>query len=125
MRRIVVRLHRAADLSDIMTAMRVWLDEHRYEPAKFDCYRAPGWFDICLDFERNDEADAFKTRFGGSENALMTGSMAKVSWWRLMAEEMRTEADGFSSTSAKETLFIAARTLDRMATDLERRLEPE
>jgi hypothetical protein len=49
--------------------------------------------------------------------------MAKVCWWRMMAEEMRTEADDFASASAKETLLFAARTLDRMANDLERRLE--
>jgi len=40
-----------------------------------------------------------------------------------MAEEMRTEADGFASASAKETLLFAARALDRMAADMERRLE--
>src|SRR5215472_4802528 len=35
MRRIVTTLHRAADLSRTMDAMRVWLDEHRCEPSKF------------------------------------------------------------------------------------------
>jgi hypothetical protein len=49
--------------------------------------------------------------------------MSKVCWWRLMAEEIRTEADGFSSASAKQTLFYAAQTLDRMARDMERCLE--
>ena len=40
-----------------------------------------------------------------------------------MAEEIRTEADGFSSASAKHTLHYAAQALDRMASNMERRLE--
>jgi hypothetical protein len=48
--------------------------------------------------------------------------MSKVCWWRLMAEEIGTEADGFSSASSKQTLHHAAQTLDRMATDMERSL---
>ena len=40
-----------------------------------------------------------------------------------MAEELRTEADGFSSASAKDTMLFAARSLEKMAKDLERRLE--
>ena len=40
-----------------------------------------------------------------------------------MAEEKHTEADDFSSTLAKYTMLYAVQTLDRMASDLERRLE--
>jgi hypothetical protein len=40
-----------------------------------------------------------------------------------MAEEIHTETDDFSSTSAKHTMPYAAQTLDRMASDLGRRLE--
>ena len=46
-------------------------------------------------------------------------TMAKACWWHLMAEELRTEADGFSSASAKDTMLFAARTLAKMANDLE------
>src|SRR5690349_15976836 len=67
MRSIEVRLHRAADLAATMTAMRVWLDDHQFEPSRFACDRAPGWFLICVDFNNYDEAQAFKSRFGGSE----------------------------------------------------------
>jgi hypothetical protein len=52
----------------------------------------------------------------------MLETMAQVCWWRLMAEEVRTEADGFSSASAKEAMHSVAETWDRMAEDLERRL---
>jgi hypothetical protein len=123
MRSIIIRLHRAADASATMTAMRRWLDDQRYEPSSFRCDRSPGWFLICVDFDKDYEADAFKDRFGGAERKGLPGTMAKVCWWRMMAEEMRTEADDFASASAKETLLFAARTLDRMANDLERRLE--
>ena len=49
----------------------------------------------------------------------MQKTMAQVCWWRLMAEEVRTEADDFSSVSAKETMHYVARAWDRMADDLE------
>lgn len=39
-----------------------------------------------------------------------------------MAEEIRTEADGFASEGAKETMANVALTYDRMAENLERRL---
>ena len=39
----------------------------------------------------------------------MQKTMAQVCWWRLMAEEVRTEADDFSSVSAKETMHYVAR----------------
>jgi hypothetical protein len=39
-----------------------------------------------------------------------------------MAEEIRTEADWFSSEAAKDTMANVAQTYDRMADDLERRL---
>jgi hypothetical protein len=39
-----------------------------------------------------------------------------------MAEEIRTEAEGFGSPSAKETMRVAAETWDRMADNIERSL---
>jgi hypothetical protein len=52
----------------------------------------------------------------------MPETMADVCWWRLIAEEVRTEADDFSSPSAKATMFDVAATWDRMADNLERNL---
>ena len=123
MRNIVIRLHRAADISGTMKAMRVWLDDHRCQPHRFTCDHLSGWDVIHVDFNEDDRADAFKAQFGGSEEKSVQGTMSKVCWWRLMAEEIRTEADGFSSASAKHTMLYAARTLDRMARDMERWLE--
>jgi len=123
MRNIVIRLQRAADLAATMKAMRLWLDDHRCQPHRFACDPIAGWNVIHIDFNEDNKADAFKTRFGGSEEKSIHGTMSKVCWWRLMAEEIRTEADGFDSASAKHPMLYAAQTLDRMARDMERRLE--
>ena len=123
MRNIVIKLHRTADLSGTMKAMRLWLDHHRCQPHRFTCDHLSGWYVIHVDFNEDNKADAFKAQFGGSEEKSAHGTMSKVCWWRLMAEEIRTEADGFSSASAKHTMLYAAQTLDRMATDMERCLE--
>jgi hypothetical protein len=123
MRSIVIKLHRAADLSGTMKAMRLWLDDHRCQPHRFTCDQPPGWYVIHADFDDDNEADAFKAQFGGSEERSVEGTMSRVFRWRLMAEEIRTEADGFSSPSAKHSLLYAAQTLDRMARDMERWFE--
>jgi hypothetical protein len=124
-RHILVKLHRTADLSATMNAMRGWLDDHGCEPSRFTCDRSPGWLIIRVGFKEDDDAEAFKSRFGGSEEAPARDAMDRVCWWRLMAEEIRTEADGFASASARDTMLFAARALDRMANDLERRLDRE
>jgi hypothetical protein len=123
MRNIVIKLHRAADLSGTMKAMRLWLDDHRCQPHRFTCDHMLGWHVIRVDLSEDNKADAFKAQFGGSEEKSGEGTMSKVFRWRLMAEEIRTEDDGFSSTSAKHTLLHAAQTLDRMAKDMERWFE--
>jgi len=125
MRSIVVTLHRAADLSATLTAMRLWLGEQRCERAKLTCDRSPGWFVIRTDFDKDDDANAFQKLFGGSDRGWGPRTIAKACWWRLMAEEIRTEADDFSSASAKDAMLAAARTLESLARDLERRLEQD
>jgi hypothetical protein len=123
MRNIVVTLHRAADLSGTMSAMRGWLNDHRCQPQRFTCDYLSGWNVIHVDFHEDEMADAFKAQFGGSEEKPARGSMSRVCWWRLMAEEIRTEADACSSASAKHSLLYAAQTLDRMASNMEQLLE--
>ena len=50
------------------------------------------------------------------------GTMAQACWYRLVAEEIRTELDNFGSDSAKETMEIAARGWEQLAEELENRL---
>jgi hypothetical protein len=52
----------------------------------------------------------------------MPETMAEVCWWRLMAEEVRTQAEDISSASAKTTMLDVAASWDRMADNLERHL---
>jgi len=88
MRNIVIKLHRTADLSGTMKAMRLWLDHHRCQPHRFTCDHLSGWYVIHVDFNEDNKADAFKAQFGGSEEKSAHGTMSKVCWWRLMAEEI-------------------------------------
>jgi hypothetical protein len=55
----------------------------------------------------------------------MSETMAEVCWWRLMAEEVRTQAEDFSSPSAKAAMLDVAATWDRMADNLETWLDKE
>jgi hypothetical protein len=59
---------------------------------------------------------------GKSSGITDTDTMARACWCRLMAEEIRTEADGLSSNSAKDTMRTVALTWDLMAEGIERRL---
>jgi len=64
MRTITMRV-RAVDFAERIAAMRIWLDEHRFEPSKFK-YSEDG-HDLLIDvsFEVADEAAAFSARFNG------------------------------------------------------------
>ena len=53
---------------------------------------------------------------------IVKDTVADACWCRLMAEEIRTEAEGFGSRSAKETMRIAAESWDRVAESIERSL---
>jgi hypothetical protein len=133
------------NLAAELAAMRAWLDKQKSEPLSFACKRYGSIVAICVEFDKNGEAEAFKSRFDGAKrrgerDALLlhdtewtlsvptgnTGNgretMAQACWWRLMAEEVRAEADGFNSSSARQTMRIVAQTWDRLAEDLERRL---
>ena len=120
--------------------MRAWLDATQYDVSKFRYYEDQETFAICVDFSKAEEAEDFKKRFGGEDKTFQTSSpilvsdftgtkehsmsetMAQVCWWRLMAEELRTEAEELSSADAQEMMFCAAFTYERMAEDLEQRL---
>jgi hypothetical protein len=77
----VIKLHRAADLSGTMKAMRLWLDDHRCQPHRFTCDHMPGWHVIRVDLSEDNKADAFKAQFGGSEEKSGEGTMSKVFRW--------------------------------------------
>jgi hypothetical protein len=130
-----------------MAAMRKWLAKHRYEPPKFTSHTHDNLVSVYVQFENDSEADAFKGRFkaqeGRSESNVLPllkkeyqwslgfhddisgqtrGTVEQACWWRLKAEEVRTQAEALSSTEAKDTMKTVAETWDQMAEDLERRL---
>lgn len=128
----------AGELSEKMAVMREWLNQRRCEPSKFTCDQYGSIFAVCVDFSNDGEAEAFQNRFSPPEvtspsSILVNGSsislarpkpetMERVSWCRLMAEEIRTDADEMSCASAKEMMGSVAATYDRLAENLERQL---
>jgi hypothetical protein len=130
-----------------MAAMRKWLAKHRCEPLKFTSHRYENLVCVYVQFENDSEADAFKERIKAQEgrpesNTLpllkneyqwsldfhddisgqTRGTVEQACWWRLKAEEVRTQAEALSSAEAKDTMETVAETWDQMAEDLERRL---
>jgi hypothetical protein len=60
-----VRIPEEEDFGGRLTAMRRWLDEHRFEPSTFTYfYLDPGMM-IRVSFSVADEAGAFAEEFGG------------------------------------------------------------
>ena len=56
------------DLSRQMSAMRIWLDEHRFEPSTFSCRDADHGMLVCVEFKVPREAEAFAEHFDGRAN---------------------------------------------------------
>ena len=137
---------RGADFAKKMSEMRVWLDRHSCEPTRFTYKQDRGIIVITVDFNENHQAEAFQCRFDGHQREMAfshrsvhkqlnrasaiaswgeagtRGTMAQACWWRLVAEEIRTEADHFGSEAARETMEMAARSWEQMAEELEDRL---
>ena len=64
MNAVELRLSQSA-LPQEMGAMRVWLDQHRFETSSFSCRDAEGGVIVSLEFKIASEAHAFAERFGG------------------------------------------------------------
>jgi hypothetical protein len=56
------------DLSQQMSAMRVWLDERRFEPSTFYCRDTDYGMLVCVEFKIPREAAAFAEHFDGRAN---------------------------------------------------------
>ena len=57
------------DLPREMGAMRVWLDQHRFEPSGFSCRDVDDGVLVSLEFKIAHQAVAFAERFGGRADA--------------------------------------------------------
>jgi hypothetical protein len=56
------------ELSRKMSAMRIWLDEHRFEPSTFFCRDTDYGMFVSVEFKVPREAEAFAERFDGQAN---------------------------------------------------------
>ena len=59
----------SSDLPREMGAMRVWLDQHRFEPSGFSCHDSDEGMLVSLEFKTASHAVAFAERFGGRAEA--------------------------------------------------------
>ena len=64
MRTVEMRLQ-PNELSGTMAAMRIWLDERRFEPSSFTCTDCGDGVLVRVDFKVAAEADAFARCFSG------------------------------------------------------------
>lgn len=62
-----IRVQRG-DLSRQMSAMRMWLDERRFEPSTFSCRDTDYGVLVCIEFKVPREAKAFAEHFDGRAN---------------------------------------------------------
>ena len=63
--RSVVLPVKSSELSAQMAAMRVWLDERRFEPSSFSCQDGGTAVLLRVEFKVAAEADAFAEQFRG------------------------------------------------------------
>ncbi len=67
MRTVEIHL-KPSELFEEMAAMRIWLDERRFEPSIFTCRDSGNGVLLRIDFKVAPEAGAFAERFGGYVN---------------------------------------------------------
>jgi hypothetical protein len=60
------------DLARQMGAMRIWLDQQRFEPSSFSCRDDDHGVVISLEFKAADQAQAFLKHFNGLANRRST-----------------------------------------------------
>ncbi|MGH7030310.1 MAG: hypothetical protein ACREE9_17355 [Stellaceae bacterium] len=69
--RTVILPVKSSELSTQMAAMRVWLDERRFEPSSFSCRDSGTAVVVRVDFKVADEATAFARHFSGQVDEVL------------------------------------------------------
>ena len=64
MRTVEIHLE-AGELCEQMAAMRVWLDDRRWEPSTFSCHEGGPGVLLRIELKVAQEGEAFARRFGG------------------------------------------------------------
>jgi hypothetical protein len=87
MRAVEIRLP-PSDLSKQMAAMRIWLDEHRFEPSSFACRDSEFGVLVCLEFKIARQADEFAERFGGRAGGPLAGEPSEEAIGEILETEL-------------------------------------
>lgn len=67
---------RPGELYVRMAAMRIWLDERRFEPSSFTCQDGEAQVLLRVEFKVADEAAAFARQFGGKVDEIAKAAAA-------------------------------------------------
>lgn len=78
MHTVEIRLAQA-DLRDKMNAMRMWLDERRFEPSTFASHVNGSVMCLSVSFRSAEEAKAFAAQFSGRVNRLPSAGLDQIS----------------------------------------------
>ena len=78
MHTVEIRLAQA-DLRDKMNAMRMWLDEQRFEPSTFASQANGGVMCLSVSFRSAEEARAFAAQFSGRVSSLPAAVLDQIS----------------------------------------------
>jgi hypothetical protein len=70
---VIIRL-RPGELSVRMAAMRIWLDEWRFEPSNFSCHDGEADVLLRVEFKRANEAAAFARHFAGKVDPMVNAA---------------------------------------------------
>jgi hypothetical protein len=99
---VVLRLSQSADFSITINKMRSWVDAHGCSSFRFKNHQQSDTVLVKVEFTKGRDADAFKSRFDSDDSYVVNPTrrglqetMDQVCWWRLMAEETRTQGDQF------------------------------
>jgi hypothetical protein len=76
----LVDIHvQSGDLSRKMSAMRIWLDEHGFEPSTFSCRDTDVGTLVCIEFKVPREAEAFAEHFDGRADGRLGADLGEES----------------------------------------------
>jgi hypothetical protein len=67
------------ELSRKMSAMRIWLDEHRFEPSAFFCRGTDYGMLVSVEFKVPREAEAFADHFDGQASGRLGADLEEES----------------------------------------------
>jgi len=87
MRAVEIRLP-PRELSTQMAAMRIWLDEHRFEPSSFACRDSEYGVLVCVEFKIARQAEEFAERFGGCAGGRLAAQLENAAIGEILGADL-------------------------------------